>query len=66
MAENQDYNNGFNQDITEQEYQQDDQMNGGGDAPQDSGSAEAPGKDDESRPRLDSLEVNGNFCNTEY
>ncbi|XP_026292163.2 RNA-binding protein squid isoform X1 [Frankliniella occidentalis] len=47
MAENQDYNNGFNQDITEQEYQQDDQMNGGGDAPQDSGSAEAPGKDDE-------------------
>lgn len=47
MAENQDYNNGFNQDITDQEYQQDDQMNGGGDAPQDSGSAEAPGKDDE-------------------
>lgn len=47
MAESQDYNNGFNQDITDQEYQQDDQMNGGGDAPQDSGSAEAPGKDDE-------------------
>lgn len=47
MADNQDYNNGFNQDITDQEYQQDDQMNGGGEAPQDSGSAEAPGKDDE-------------------
>lgn len=34
----------------EQQFNQDDQMNGqenGGDGPQDSGSAEAPGKDDD-------------------
>nr|CAD7443836.1 unnamed protein product [Timema bartmani] len=56
MAENQEYDMGngeFAQD--DQQYdQQDDQMNGeggnengGGDAPTDSGSAEAPGKDDD-------------------
>lgn len=64
MAGNQDYNmeNGedFSQDVkTDQNFLQDDQMNGqqnggggggGGDAPQqpaDSGSADAPGRDDD-------------------
>ncbi|PNF24507.1 RNA-binding protein squid [Cryptotermes secundus] len=58
MADNQEYemgNGDFQQDGGEQQYeQQDDQMNGeggteecGGDAPADSGSAEAPGRDDD-------------------
>jgi hypothetical protein len=58
MADSQEYemgNGDFQQDGGEQQYeQQDDQMNGegvteecGGDAPADSGSAEAPGRDDD-------------------
>nr|CAS85145.1 squid, variant F [Blattella germanica] len=58
MADNQEYdmeNGGFQQDGEQQYEQQDDQMNGeagngetgGGDAPADSGSAEAPGRDDD-------------------
>ncbi|KAJ9578818.1 hypothetical protein L9F63_004968 [Diploptera punctata] len=57
MADNQEYDMGngeFQQDGDQQYDQQDDQMNGeggnengGGDAPADSGSAEAPGRDDE-------------------
>jgi len=49
MADSGDYNNGaeFQQDVGGEDYQHDDQMNGGGDAPTDSGSAEAPGKDDD-------------------
>lgn len=56
MANNQDYSmeNGedFSQDVrTDQNFVQDDQMNGqngGGDAPPaDSGSADAPGRDDD-------------------
>lgn len=58
MASNQDYNmeNGedFSQDVkTDQNFVQDDQMNGqngGGDGqqqPADSGSADAPGRDDD-------------------
>lgn len=58
MSDNQLYemgNDEFQQDGGDQQYeQQDDQMNGegaeecaGGDAPADSGSAEAPGRDDD-------------------
>lgn len=55
MADTQEYEMGngeFAQDVGGEDYTQDDQMNGTGDndgnnAQQDSGSAEAPGRDDD-------------------